>query len=94
MLKHGANPNIFVWRLERSCNVCYSALSYAIDHELNDMVEALFENNVDPSGLEAAASRSPLALAFENSDFQIIQNKQYATFCALIGRKEELPGYL
>lgn len=73
MLKHGANPNIFVWRLERSCNVRYSALSYAIDHELDDMVDAIFENNVDPSGLESAASRSPLSLAFENSDFQLIR---------------------
>lgn len=72
-LAHGANPNILVWRLERSSNGLYTALSYAIHHEFNAAVDALLEGGADPRGSDSAPQRSPLAQAFQQTDFDLIK---------------------
>ena len=72
-LNHGADPNIYVWQLERSSNGLYSALSYAIHHNFNQVIEVMLDHGADPRGSESVPARSPLAQAFEKTDFTVIK---------------------
>ena len=73
LLGHGANPDILIWQLERSSNALYPALSYAIKNSLAGAVDALLEHGANPRGSDSAPMRSPLALAFQQCDFPLIQ---------------------
>lgn len=73
ILGHGANPNTPVWKLERSSNALYPALSYAIKYNLPSAAEALLEYGADPRGLEYTSMRSPLAVAFQREDLQLVK---------------------
>lgn len=72
-LKHGANPNILVWQLERSYNALYSALSYAIHNQQQAATNALIKSRANVRGSESAPLRSPLAEAFQLGDGQLIE---------------------
>ena len=73
ILENGANPNILIWKLERSSNALYPALSYAIDNDLSGAIDTLLKYGADPRGSESASMRSPLAQAFQKPDFQLIK---------------------
>jgi len=69
LLERGADPNIHIWQLERSSNGLYPALSYTIKNGILEAVDSLLEHGADPRGSALVENRSPLALAFWESDF-------------------------
>lgn len=78
-LEHGADPNIPVWQLERSCNKRYSALGYAIDTEFiynnethKDMVDLLLESGASAAGIAYAGYNSELALALAQGEKELV----------------------
>lgn len=69
MLERGANPNIPCWRLERSYNEWFSALSFSI-HEICNrgdsdevLTQMLLDAGADPQGLPCEGLNKPLFLA-------------------------------
>jgi hypothetical protein len=53
-LKHGADPNIPVWQLERSFNEKHSALSYVISEDQKLLAEMLLQHGASASGTSFA----------------------------------------
>lgn len=59
-LKSGADPNIPIWELQRSCNVKHSPLSYVMSLKLMDLVEILLQYGASPSGTTYAGKNLEL----------------------------------
>jgi hypothetical protein len=62
-LKRGANPDISIWRLERSYNEQYCALSYVIQNGQYDLAKILLEAGANPKGTAFGTDDSPLYFA-------------------------------
>jgi hypothetical protein len=70
-LQGGANPNLPIWRLERSCNENLSALSFAIqqdfrqENKIPTLSRKLLEAGADPRGIDFEGRGHPLFIALE-----------------------------
>ncbi len=62
-LKRGAHPDIPIWRLERSYNEQYCALSYVIQNGQDDLAKILLEAGANPKGTAFGADDAPLYFA-------------------------------
>ena len=62
-LKRGANPDIPIWRLERSYNEQYCALSYIISEGRYDLANILLEGGANPRGTAFGTEDTPLYFA-------------------------------
>lgn len=75
-LASGADPNLGIWRLERSFNQQYSALGYAIakiaDSSLvAKFVECLLGAGADPSGIGYEGRNKPLFFALRKKKWEV-----------------------
>jgi hypothetical protein len=59
-LEAGADSNAAIWNLERSYNEHLCALSYAIDHNMPEVVEALLQAGARPEGTSYGGLNQPL----------------------------------
>lgn len=78
-LQAGADPNIAVWRLERSCNERYCALSYAISQSRNEdarreLIEVLLDGGADPSGTDYDGRNKPLYSAMSCQMWELAES--------------------
>ena len=70
-LQQGANPNLPIWRLERSFNENLSALSFAIQQDFRQenkipiLSRKLLEAGADPRGIDFEGRGHPLFIALE-----------------------------
>lgn len=66
-LGKGADPNIPIWQLERSYNMKYSALGYAISEDYRKLAEILLDNGASVAGIQFSGANHELYLAIEKS---------------------------
>ncbi len=87
-LEAGADPNLAIWRLERSSNERHSALSYVMGeirrNEWKELVEALLDAGADPRGSEFGGKDKPLFLALWGKDWDLAEE--------LLNRGAKFPG--
>jgi len=62
-LDNGANPNLAVWRLERSYNEKHCALSFAISEDRKHVADLLLQAGATAAGIDFTPPEYPLYLA-------------------------------
>jgi len=65
-LDHGADPNIPVWWLERSCNEKHCALSFAISKDDRGLAEMLLQYGANPAGNSFSGRNNPFFQAHQH----------------------------
>ena len=64
-LEQGADPNMPIWKLERSSNEKHCALSFAISSERREVAELIFEAGASAIGTDFTTPNYPLYLAIK-----------------------------
>ncbi len=75
-LRHGANPDIPVWVLQRSFNERHCALSFCIEHRMKKAVGPLLAAGANPRGIPFCTPNLPL--------FQAVSSKDHALALRLL----------
>jgi len=70
-LQQGADPNLRVWRLERSYNEKHCALSYALDEEMPETARLLLSLGANPKGTDFVIPNLPLFQALAAGDHEM-----------------------
>jgi hypothetical protein len=71
-LAKGANPDLFIWQLERSYNEKHSALSFSISQRRIEIAKALLHAGASPNGNPFTTPELPLYLALKNEADDLI----------------------
>ena len=78
-IQHGADPDIPIWQLERSYNIKFSALGYAIDSEYShnmeshhEMTSLLLDSGASATGIEYSGYNNELSIALAKGQRDLV----------------------